>query len=599
LGNLTTDDLVSIRSLPAAIAIHGNDVIPLGQMIEGAEADRGGTVDQLKALLGGGGGSGGIGLEYQFAPEIDPAPPHRFLRFNNADHKLATQIIASRFDRDDSDRATYLEQIEDAAIVQVSNQANGTYAAYEGQGGDNAAPESIVLFISYLWGNLTISAGDDLLLQWQPKPTVSTPFSVFVESFFQPAVNAEVMLGAYGEVSGFEVGTHVYMSGNYYVVSEKSPAFKVRNTGYKYNQPPGDLVQGYGPLFPSAPLLPLGETWIEYTKEKQALPKKGRAIANRTANIEFGLPDGAIGDNCQIQGKGIGIWSVVNGTIKLPDGTSDTGIRRLATHQYAGVDLLCIDSSTWVARDATNLELFTAPENLYTLFNHFWNLDEPVDPRTDSISDKILASSFFGAVGTVPGLIGNAAQFTGDGTSALQQKGLSRVGVNPSLIADVDKPIFVTCAVNLSALSGRMGIVGKLNRDELDISSNPEREWLLYYEGGFKFAAYDTSDNTFHAAQATTFGAATIGSWAIVMAWFDPAGNTLNISVNDGAVDFVSVPSGFSIRPSNSQFRIGNGQINGMWGLAGAVDCVGFGKKIPTAGQRSLIYGDGAGYSPS
>jgi hypothetical protein len=61
MANLTTDDLISIRSLPAATLIQGTDVIPLGQLVEGAESDRGGTVQQLLDLLGSGGGGGNGG----------------------------------------------------------------------------------------------------------------------------------------------------------------------------------------------------------------------------------------------------------------------------------------------------------------------------------------------------------------------------------------------------------------------------------------------------------------------------------------------------------------------------------------------------------
>lgn len=51
MANLTDADLISIRSLPAATSIYEGDVIPLGQLIEGAESDRGGTIAQLIALI--------------------------------------------------------------------------------------------------------------------------------------------------------------------------------------------------------------------------------------------------------------------------------------------------------------------------------------------------------------------------------------------------------------------------------------------------------------------------------------------------------------------------------------------------------------------
>jgi hypothetical protein len=167
LANLTTDDLVSIRSLPPAIAIHGNDVIPLGQLIEGADEDRGGTVNQLIALI------------------IDLIPP--------------------------------------------------------------------------------------------------------------------------------------------------SP--------------------GGG-----------GITWTEYTAAATLVANTG-AIANSTNTIKFTLPAGEIGDLILVQGSGSeGLWQVIDGTITLPDGTQDTGIRQLDTHLFAGVELLCLSPGIWVVRNPFNLvgiELFT------------------------------------------------------------------------------------------------------------------------------------------------------------------------------------------------------------------------------------------------
>jgi hypothetical protein len=53
LANLTDKDLILIRQLPAATAIQGTDVIPLGQLVNSADIDSGGTIDQLVAFLSG------------------------------------------------------------------------------------------------------------------------------------------------------------------------------------------------------------------------------------------------------------------------------------------------------------------------------------------------------------------------------------------------------------------------------------------------------------------------------------------------------------------------------------------------------------------
>lgn len=69
---LTTDDLQSIRSLPAATAVHGNDVIPLGQLINGSEGDRGGTVNQLLALIPPSPNTGGGVTWTEYVDPINP-----------------------------------------------------------------------------------------------------------------------------------------------------------------------------------------------------------------------------------------------------------------------------------------------------------------------------------------------------------------------------------------------------------------------------------------------------------------------------------------------------------------------------------------------
>jgi len=104
-----------------------------------------------------------------------------------------------------------------------------------------------------------------------------------------------------------------------------------------------------------------GIAWAEYTAATQNLAANVGAIANRATAIEFVLPSGTTGEAVSISGKGAGVWSSIGGTFYKSDGTSNTGIRRLSTHRYASVDLLCLAPGLWSVRnpvDFTGIEFF-------------------------------------------------------------------------------------------------------------------------------------------------------------------------------------------------------------------------------------------------
>jgi hypothetical protein len=99
MANLTTDDLISIRSLPAAIALQTTDVIPLGQLLNGADEDRGGTIQQLLDLLGAGSGSGG-GLAFVFSLQTQPPTEENYeFRLNDADPDTADKLYLGQIDK--------------------------------------------------------------------------------------------------------------------------------------------------------------------------------------------------------------------------------------------------------------------------------------------------------------------------------------------------------------------------------------------------------------------------------------------------------------------------------------------------------------------
>jgi hypothetical protein len=105
-----------------------------------------------------------------------------------------------------------------------------------------------------------------------------------------------------------------------------------------------------------------GLAYTEFTASA-ALTEGQGAIANSSSAINFTLPAGlAANQPIEVTGKGTGIWAVLGGTFLTAAGVSNTGLRRLATHQYASARIKAIAPGAWVIQnpsDMTGLELFT------------------------------------------------------------------------------------------------------------------------------------------------------------------------------------------------------------------------------------------------
>ncbi|MGL5060057.1 MAG: hypothetical protein ACRC62_08740, partial [Microcoleus sp.] len=86
-------------------------------------------------------------------------------------------------------------------------------------------------------------------------------------------------------------------------------------------------------------------------------------VADSTVTLTATMPPG-IADfrRRSIRGKGTGRWQVKGATFINSQGAQDTGVRRLTTHQYAGVDLFHLGNNVWVVEspaDFTGIEFYT------------------------------------------------------------------------------------------------------------------------------------------------------------------------------------------------------------------------------------------------
>jgi hypothetical protein len=127
-------------------------------------------------------------------------------------------------------------------------------------------------------------------------------------------------------------------------------------------------------------------------------------------------------------------------------------------------------------------------------------------------------------------------------------------------------------------------------------SSGTIREWALYHDGStnrLSFVVYTAAGAAIATVSATTFGAVPTGTWMFVVAWHDAAADTINIQVNDGAVN--SAATG-AVGPADTTgiFRVGYlGTSTYYWD--GRLDELAFWKRTLTAGEKTALYNGGAG----
>jgi hypothetical protein len=119
-------------------------------------------------------------------------------------------------------------------------------------------------------------------------------------------------------------------------------------------------------------------------------------------------------------------------------------------------------------------------------------------------------------------------------------------------------------------------------------------EWILFYNTStsrFNFVKRVAASVTL---VATTFGAASTGTWYFVVMWHDAVNNLMGISINDGTADTTSSSTG--LNDGNRAYQIGASSLQALY-WDGLIDEVGFWKKVLTSGERTWLYNSGNGRS--
>lgn len=123
--------------------------------------------------------------------------------------------------------------------------------------------------------------------------------------------------------------------------------------------------------------------------------------------------------------------------------------------------------------------------------------------------------------------------------------------------------------------------------------SPSDKSWMLNYQiadDRLHFAV-STDGSNFADCVANSYGSPATGKWIHVLAWYAKAAGTLNICINNGAVDSVSCASSGLYVPT-SDLRVGLGaDIGTGWRLDGKVDQLSLWKgRTPSDWERAALY---------
>jgi len=213
-----------------------------------------------------------------------------------------------------------------------------------------------------------------------------------------------------------------------------------------------------------------------------------------------------------------------------------------------------------------------------------WKLDEAQGTRNDSAGLNHLTDN--NSVAQTAGKIAEAASFVRGNSEYLS------IADNPELsMGDVDFTMagWVYFDTKQTVQDRNEHLFGKY-----DWNSN-QREYFVYRDVSldrFRFAVSDDGINTTQVT-AESFGAPLEGQWYFVVAWQDAAIDTLNIQVDNGAVDTVSHTTG--VFDGSASFTIG-GEVNSMVNfLEGRTDSVTVWNRVLSADERTQLFNNASG----
>lgn len=201
----------------------------------------------------------------------------------------------------------------------------------------------------------------------------------------------------------------------------------------------------------------------------------------------------------------------------------------------------------------------------------WWKLEEASGTRFDSFGSNHLTDN--NTVGQAAGKVGNAAQFIAGNSEYLS------ISDNPGIsTGDID--FSIACGAYLDS-----DATGYLV-DKGDGAAFHDEYAIRYSASTKRFSFWvDNGSAQEGFVVANSLGAPSLLTWYLVVAWHDSVLNTVNIQVNNGAVD--SAAYAFGGHDNGLAFMLGR---RGTVYWNGRIDEALFAKSIWTAGERANLY---------
>lgn len=217
------------------------------------------------------------------------------------------------------------------------------------------------------------------------------------------------------------------------------------------------------------------------------------------------------------------------------------------------------------------------PSYLHDNLVAMWRLEEASGTRYDSKGTNNLTD--INTVTQVAGKIGYAAKFTMANSEYLSIADNATVSTG-----DVNFALAGWCKFDSNGTSGYHPIVAKQAAVGA-LEFNIQR----YTDFKLKFSVFDNSGaNTL----VSSLGTAANGVWHFFAVWHDKDANTLNIRLNNEAVQSLSYSAG--VKDTTAELRLGHDQYNNLY-LDGALDSIGFWKRVFVTRDLDELWNGGRG----
>jgi hypothetical protein len=212
----------------------------------------------------------------------------------------------------------------------------------------------------------------------------------------------------------------------------------------------------------------------------------------------------------------------------------------------------------------------------------YYSLDEASGNAIDAHGSNDLTDN--NTVASTTGKVGNCRDFELGSNEYFEI-------TDPDSLSLVDATTSWTIAfwVNLESKGTTQGLVMKCHGGAV------VEYGVEYNTGTDRFRAAIGNGTTSAIEAADVLGSPSLATWYFIVAWYDAVADTINISVNDGAVDSGSFTDG------GANITATNFGIGGYGGLPnftadGLIDEVGVWiGRVLTSGERTELYNSGSG----